>query len=291
MNRQNNKLVLSPLATIVAAIALIYTMLLYRNILFAVIGTSLLFLITVFYLAQNLIVYSAERNKALNANIKSCVEELTSQIENMNNSQSQINKATYLYTRQAAQAIANLESNYTESQAALSKNISTLSNTQNKTAKLLLKCDQKNTIKVVSAIKDMRNNLNETMIQGFDQIQPNNEEMVVLLNEIVSYLRTQSDSMDQALGLQLNNVAHDIKEIAEEIVPEFIENAPIIENNEEVPIVEKTVEEQFAPTFTVVGKSDEEDLAAEPETIAPISDDPNKQLSPDEIAALFASLG
>lgn len=420
MNKQDNKLAFSVLATLIAAIALIYTLIMYHNILFAVIGTSALFLLTAFFLTQNLIAFSTAKNKSLNAQIQNSVYDISSQLETMQNAQSQLGKATFLYTKQAAQAISMLEDNYTESQAALYKNISTLSNTQNKTTKLMLKYDQTNTTKLISAIKDMRNHLNETMIQGFDQIQPNNDDMVAVLTEIVNYLKTQSGSMDQSLGLQLNNVAHELQNIsnsiqhvqitapvqpvmtnvspieeaspnltekiikdiipdtvieeatvteepiveemieaepviedvvpeimkeepvietiteeepvAEEIIPEFIEEEPIIEEVvEKEPIEEEVVEEPtpavpdknpndmlspdeiaalfaaaeptpkaepkeepFTPTFTVVGKSDEEDLLEEPEpvpTVGDITDNPNKQLSPDEIAALFASLG
>lgn len=430
MNKQENKLALSVLSTLIAAIALIYTLIMYRNILFAVIGTSALFLLTAFFLTQNLIAFSAARNKALNLQFKNSINDITMQLDAMNEVQSKLSKANYLYTRQAAQTVSILKDNYTESQSALYKNIATLSNMQNKATKIMLKCDQSNTGKVISAIRDMRNNLNETMIQGFDQIQPNNEEIVTILTELVNYLKTQSGSMDQSLGLQLNNVAHElqnisnsiqhvqitapaqpvmtnaasveeatqnlteefiediipdtvieeatvteepvieemigIKPIIEDVVSEIIEEKPVVE---EEPIKEEVVEEPetvvpdkspndmlspdeiaalfaaaeptpkttepepveepFTPTFTVVGKSDEEDFieeiddtpvieetndnpnkqlspdeiaalfaaaeptpkAAEPEPITPISDDPNKQLSPDEIAALFSSLG
>lgn len=410
MNKQDNKLAVSVLATLIAAIALIYTLIMYRNILFAVIGTSALFLITAFFLTQNLIAFSAARNKALNLQFKNSINDITMQLDAMNEVQSKLSKANYLYTRQAAQTVSILKDNYTESQSALYKNIATLSNMQNKATKIMLKCDQRNTGKVISAIRDMRNNLNETMIQGFDQIQPNNEEIVTILTELVNYLKTQSGSMDQSLGLQLNNVAHELqnisnsiqhvqitapaqpvmtnaapveeatqnlteefiediipdtvieeatvteepvieemietKPIIEDVVPEIIEEKPVVETIteyeslaeeivpeiiKEEPIEEKVVEEPqpavpdkspndmlspdeiaalfaaaeptpktepepieepFTPTFTVVGKSDENDLMEEPEpvpTVGDINNNPNKQLSPDEIAALFAA--
>lgn len=404
MNKQDNKLAFSVLATLIAAIALIYTLIMYRNILFAVIGTSALFLLTAFFLTQNLIAFSSAKNKSLNAQIQNSVYDISSQLETMQNAQSQLGKATFLYTKQAAQTISMLENNYTESQAALYKNISTLSNTQNKTTKLMLKYDQTNTTKLITAIRDMRNHLNETMIQGFDQIQPNNDDMVAVLTEIVNYLKTQSGSMDQALGLQLNNVAHELQnisnsiqhvqitapvqpvmtnvtpvetvmhniavnptdntaeieepiieettknivtdlteEVIEEAIPnleEVIEEATVTEEQsmeamiEAEPVIEDLIpeiieeepapavpdkspndmlspdeiaalfaaaeptpkaepkEEPFTPTFTVVGKSDEEDSMEEPEplsTVGDITDNPNKQLSPDEIAALFAA--
>ena len=50
---------------------------------------------------------------------------------------------------------------------------------------------------------------------------------------------------------------------------------------------EEPEEEPFKPTFTVVGK--EPEPATEPEPVSTVSEDPNKLLSPDEIAALFAA--
>ena len=63
----------------------------------------------------------------------------------------------------------------------------------------------------------------------------------------------------------------------------------------EDPVIEDEKEEPFTPTFTVVGKStDPVEEPEEPAKVATIgdviaSDDPNRQLSADEIAALFAA--
>ena len=64
----------------------------------------------------------------------------------------------------------------------------------------------------------------------------------------------------------------------------------------EEPVTEEAEQEEpFTPTFTVVGKStDPVEEAEEPTKVATIgdvlaSDDPNRQLSADEIAALFAA--
>ncbi|MGN0153627.1 MAG: hypothetical protein ACI4A3_04200, partial [Lachnospiraceae bacterium] len=64
------------------------------------------------------------------------------------------------------------------------------------------------------------------------------------------------------------------------------------------PAPKKEEEKPFTPTFTVVGKSKQEEELPEDNEPAPETsgiptvgdlDDPNKQLSPDEIAALFAA--
>ena len=55
---------------------------------------------------------------------------------------------------------------------------------------------------------------------------------------------------------------------------------PVEETSAQEPVEEPEVTEPVA-----------EEPAQEPVKVEPVSDDPNKQLSPDEIAALFASIG
>lgn len=216
-NKPENKLALSVLATLTTGIALVYTFIMFHRIVFAVAGVAVLFLITAYILTQNIIAYITMRNKSMNVQIKNYIDDISHQIETMNGMQSKLGKATYLYTRQAAEKVSNLENNYTESQAALYKNLSTITNTQNKATKLMIKYDQSNTTKLISTIKDMRNHLSETMVQGFDQIQPNNDDVVAVLNDIVSYLKAQPQQVNEGLSIQLNNVAHELQNISTSI--------------------------------------------------------------------------
>lgn len=391
MEKHNNRLVLSVLATLTAGIALIYTLIMYHNIIFAVAGISVLFLITAYILTQNLIAFSIMKNKSINVHIKDCIDDISTQLEAMNGAQSQIGKATFLYTKQASQVITRLEDNYAESQMTLYKNLASLSNLQSKATRLMIKYDQDNTTKLISTIKDMRNQLNETIIQGFDQIQPNNNEVAAILEDIVAYLKSQPESMDEAFSLQLSNIAQELQNISGNIqemqllpqdmiqpVPvnnekiDFEADAPMDESmaspsdiapedfmntadvtkekevtvfatntTEEVPTVdtakaeaintaettapdinandmlsadeiaalfaaaepspkkESMEDKPFTPTFTVVGKSNEDALAetaadtvTDADDIVIIGDmdsDSGKPLSPDEIAALFAA--
>lgn len=216
-NKPENKLAFSVLATLTTGIALVYTFIMFHRIVFAVVGVGVLFLITAYILTQNIIAYVTMRNKSMNVQIKNYIDDISHQIETMNGVQSKLGKATYLYTRQAAEKVTNLENNYTESQAALYKNLSTITNTQNKATKLMIKYDLNNTTKLISTIKDMRNHLSETMVQGFDQIQPNNDDVVAVLNDIVSYLKSQPQQVNQGLSVQLNNVAHELQNISTSI--------------------------------------------------------------------------
>lgn len=431
MNKQDNKLAFLVLITLTTGIGLIYTLIMYHDIFFAVIGMSLLFLIAAFILTKNIIIFTTMKNKSLNVQIQDCVGGISNQLEAMNGVQAQIGKATFLYTKKAAQSVATLKNNYTESQEALYKNLVTLSNAHNKATKLMIKYDQSNTTKVISTLKDLRNHLSDAMTQGFDQIQsPDNTEVVDTLGEIIDYLKSQSGTMDEALALQLTNIAQELQNVSNNIqniqfiqpempqtvpqdiptmppmqsaeldmeteeteidIPEVeavtditepevditeVEAAadavaadidipdmePVAEEQETInantveteimesepaqpeitieepaepepavpetkdpnakmsddeiaalfaaaePVAKKEVkpvdttpedtEEEFTPTFTVVGKSDTEEVTEEVKeepaankikTIGDLGNDPNKQLSPDEIAALFAS--
>ncbi|MBE5943119.1 MAG: hypothetical protein E7264_11370 [Lachnospiraceae bacterium] len=339
MNKQENKLALSVLTTLISGIALIYTLITYHHIIFAVMGMSLIFLICAYILTQNIIAFSLAKTKASNNQIKEYMQSIIEQIDAMNGTQSQLGKATYLYTKQAAQTVATLENNYLESQEALYKNLSSLSNAQNKATKLMIKYDQNNTTKLISTIKELRNQLSDTMIQGFDQIQPNNAEVITTLEDIVNYLKTQPSGSDQTLNIQLNNVAHELQNISNNMqhfqmtmpgtasVPQpsipITETAPVTEptptmhadisstpndnsseslTNDDIaalfaatepaPMPENTMvqqEETFTPTFTVIGKSDTYENEIDPLANTGGNEDPNKQLSADEIAALFAA--
>jgi hypothetical protein len=441
MNKQDNKLAVSVLSTLIAGIALIYTLIMYHKIIFAVAGMSVIFLITAYILTQNIIAFMNRRNTSLNMQLRKCIDDISTQIEIANSSQSQIGKATYLYTKQAAKAVSSLENNYTESQETLYRNLVSLSHTQNKATKLMIKYDHNNTMKLIATIRELRNQISETMVQGFDQLQPDNGEVVAALHTIVDYLKSQSNQMDQSMSIQLNNVARELQNISNSIqqvqipvsnmmpvtpvasssytapVTSSAETTPVSENvvtpetveeiavdNIVAPDTEETVtvpqetpveeavavageavatdveipteeivatdieipaeetvatdieipaeeivsadieipteetvsadieipteetvsadveipaeetvatdieipaeeavseEEPFTPTFTVVGKSDAPaakaapeptpEPAPEPVSVAPVSDDPNKQLSADEIAALFAA--
>lgn len=327
MNKQNNRLALSVLAALATGIALIYTLIMYHDIIFAVAGMSILFLITAFILTQNLIAFSTMKSKSMNVHIKDCIDDISTQLEAINGCQSQIGKATYLYTKQTAQVITRLEDNYAESQMTLYKNLSSLSNLQNKATKLIIKYDQSNTTKLISTIKDLRNQLSETLIQGFDQIQPNSAEIISVLEDIVTYLKSQPDGINETMGLQLNNIAHELQNVS---VQNDITNQAAVELSEPedisipendspsvTPLTDKTPndmlspdeiaalfaatepapdkekESSFTPTFTVVGKSEpEEERSSETHITSDVNtldENPDKQLSPDEIAALFAA--
>lgn len=295
MNKQNNKLALSVIAALTTGIALIYTLILYHNILFAVAGMSVLFLITAFILTQNLIAFSTMKNKSTNVHIKECLDDISNQLEAINGSQSQIGKATYLYTKQTAEVITRLEDNYAESQMTLYKNLSSLSNLQNKATKLIIKYDQSNTTKLISTIKDLRNQLSDTLIQGFDQIQPNNAEIISVLEDIVAYLKSQPDGINETMGIQLNNIAHELQNVSSSIKqvqipmpePQVLEE-PILSPNIDTDIPADEPEEAiFSPNIDAndIPAGDPEEPIISPSIDADIPAD-----EPEELISSSASM-
>lgn len=306
MNKPENKLAFSVLATLTTGIALIYTFIMFHRILFAVVGVSILFLITAYILVQNIVAYITMRNKSMNVQIKNYIDDISQQIETMNGAQSKLGKATYLYTRQAAEKVSTLENNYAESQAALYKNLSTITNTQNKATKLMIKYDLNNTTKLISTIKDMRNHLSETMVQGFDQIQPNNDDVVAVLNDIVSYLKSQPQQMNQGLSIQLNNVAHELQNISTSIQQvQMPAGTPQVQPMAD-PAYADTEQAKNIPTDNMIPEDIAEDIPEEPiaesipeEAVTNTTESQdnlgiegkssNDMLSADEIAALFAA--
>ena len=81
MNKQDNKLTLSVLAALAAGIALVYTLIMYHSIIFAVAGMSVLFLITAYILTQNIITYISMRNKSADVQLKNMIDDLTTPVE------------------------------------------------------------------------------------------------------------------------------------------------------------------------------------------------------------------
>lgn len=326
MNKYENKLALSVLATLISGIALIYTLIIYHHIIFAVMGVSLLFLICAYVLTQNIIAFTLEKNKKMNKQLREYINDISEQLENMSETQTRLGKATFLYTKKAAKTVDTLENNYTESQDALFKNLSSIAVTQSKATKLIIKCDQANTTKLISTIRELRSQLSDTLVQGLDQIQPDNAEVIEALEYIVNYLKAQPAVPDRTLSLQLNDIAQELQNISnnlqhfqtpvQNIIPETKESisetlnnslpgdditamsdkAPIAEAivAEEVvntePIIEETIIEEAANTEPIIGEAIiGEDSITEAIDDEIVTEASNKQLSADEIAALFAA--
>ncbi len=260
MDKQDNKLALSVLTTLISGIILIL-LIVYHFEIFSIAIVSFLFLICSYMLTLNIIAFSTAKNKAMKLQMKEYMEDISAQLETLSGTQSQLGKATYLYTKKAAQSVAALENNYVESQETLYRNLTSISNAQNKATKLMIKYDQSNTTKVISTIKELRSQLSDTMIQGFDQLQPDNSEIITALEDIVSYLKSQPTVPDQTLSLQLNNVAHELQNISNNI------------QNFQMPI-QNTM---YAPTPSVSPIDGETSLESAPlhtEDIQSVADNP-----------------
>ena len=277
MNRSNdNRIALSVVATLTSGIALIYTLITFHKQIFPVAGVSIIFLICAYLLTQNIVAFVNMKNKSLNVQIKNGMDDLSTQIEGMSSSQAQLGKATYLYTRQAAENLASLRGNYADGQETLVKNLSVIANAQNKSTKLLIKYDQNNTTKLISTMKDLRNHLNETMTQGFDQIQPNNADVVSMLENLVEYLKSQPAGMDQNLSMQINNVAHELQNISSNIarvqampMPNMMQGMPAQPVYQEAPVMASAPIAEDAPVMEEAPIAEEAPVMEE----APIAED------------------
>lgn len=292
MNKPENKLTFSVLATLTTGLALVYTFIMFHRIVFAVVGVGILFLISAYVLTQNIIAYIAMRNKSMNVQIKNYMDDISHQIETMSGAQTKLGKATFLYTKQAAEKVATLENNYSESQAALYKNLSSISNTQNKATKLMIKYDMSNTTKLISTIKDMRNHLSETMVQGFDQIQPNNDDVIAALNDIVAFLKSQPHQVNEGLSIQLNNVAHELQNISTSIQqvqvptigvsPAFQTSVqPEMSDSQQVSDAAPEIAEATVPSEPVIPES-METVIEEPDNTQPVMDEVTEESSEED---------
>ena len=95
-----------------------------------------LFLILAYFLTINIISFVTMRTKSSNVQIKNLFDDISSQIETMSSAQAQIGKSTYYYTKQAAKTITGIEGMYAESQEAIFRNLSSISNAQNFSKKI-----------------------------------------------------------------------------------------------------------------------------------------------------------
>lgn len=296
MNKHNYRIGLTTATVLISGLSLIYTFIMFPHHTYVIAGISLIFIITTTILIQNILSYTAENNRRTLLEIKEYIDRTSVQKNDTEAFQSQLKKATFLYTKQIAKTLSVLENNYTESQEALYKNLSAIYSAQNKSTKLMIKYDQSNTTKVISTLKEVRNQLNDTISHGFDQMNPDSTEVVTLLEDIVTYFKEQPQSMDSSLNLQLNHIIQELQSISDNFQ---MVQAPISSfsepSTEEVSVAfpEDTdtpfetastyEDEAFVPTFTVVGKED-----SIPEEESATVSDSNKTLSDDEIAALFA---
>lgn len=317
-NKSQSSWILPGLFTILTSITTIYCLLQYRSSV-PVVGISTLLLLASAYwlfLTITRIIKSKEtpspsvgeeqRERMNYEGMKLQGEELI-RLVNM------LGKGTYVNTKRTAARLELLLEQYAQLQKSNELLIQRLMDEQTKTAKFQVKYAQNDTGKLIAALNQQCDNLDASistcsaaigrinipataapapvMTQTIDtqQITDSLNELSSELANINASIQDLRQSLASA-GMQAS-VQPTVQPVAEEEAEESLMDTPVAEevvNEEGVPI-----EEDILPETATAEAPDSEASAesATPDVSSLLSDDPNKQLSADEIAALFAALG
>lgn len=325
-NKSQSSWILPGLFTILTSITTIYCLLQYRSSV-PVVGISTLLLLASAYwlfLTITRIIKSKEtpspsvgeeqRERMNYEGMKLQGEELI-RLVNM------LGKGTYVNTKRTAERLELLLEQYAQLQKSNELLIQRLMDEQTKTAKFQVKYAQNDTGKLIAALNQQCDNLDASistcsaaigrisipttaapapvMTQAIDaqQITDSLNELSSELANINASIQDLRQSLASA-GMQAS-VQPTVQPVAEEEAEESLMDTPVAEevvNEEGVPIEEDILPETAtaeAPDSEVPDSeaSAESATSATPDVSSLLSDDPNKQLSADEIAALFAALG
>ncbi len=325
-NKSQSSWILPGLFTILTSITTIYCLLQYRSSV-PVVGISTLLLLASAYwlfLTITRIIKSKEtpspsvgeeqRERMNYEGMKLQGEELI-RLVNM------LGKGTYVNTKRTAERLELLLEQYAQLQKSNELLIQRLMDEQTKTAKFQVKYAQNDTGKLIAALNQQCDNLDASIstcsaaiarisIPATAAPAPvttqtiDTQQITDSLNELSSELANINASIQDlrqslaSAGMQAS-VQPTVQPVAEEEAEESLMDTPVAEevvNEEGVPIEEDILPETAtaeAPDSEVPDSeaSAESATSATPDVSSLLSDDPNKQLSADEIAALFAALG
>lgn len=320
-NKSQSSWILPGLFTILTSITTIYCLLQYRSSV-PVVGISTLLLLASAYwlfLTITRIIKSKEtpspsvgeeqRERMNYEGMKLQGEELI-RLVNM------LGKGTYVNTKRTAERLELLLEQYAQLQKSNELLIQRLMDEQTKAAKFQVKYAQNDTGKLIAALNQQCDNLDASistcsaaigrisipataaptpvMTQTIDtqQITDSLNELSSELANINASIQDLRQSLASA-GMQAS-VQPTVQPVAEEEAEESLMDTPVAEevvNEEGVPIEEDILPETATAEAPDSEASAESATSATPDVSSLLSDDPNKQLSADEIAALFAALG
>lgn len=320
-NKSQSSWILPGLFTILTSITTIYCLLQYRSSV-PVVGISTLLLLASAYwlfLTITRIIKSKEtpspsvgeeqRERMNYEGMKLQGEELI-RLVNM------LGKGTYVNTKRTAERLELLLERYAQLQKSNELLIQRLMDEQTKAAKFQVKYAQNDTGKLIAALNQQCDNLDASistcsaaigrisipataaptpvMTQTIDtqQITDSLNELSSELANINASIQDLRQSLASA-GMQAS-VQPTVQPVAEEEAEESLMDTPVAEevvNEEGVPIEEDILPETATAEAPDSEASAESATSATPDVSSLLSDDPNKQLSADEIAALFAALG
>ena len=321
-NKSQSSWILPGLFTILTSITTIYCLLQYRNSV-PVVGISTLLLLASAYwlfLTITRIIKSKEtpspsvgeeqRERMNYEGMKLQGEELI-RLVNM------LGKGTYVNTKRTAERLELLLEQYAQLQKSNELLIQRLMDEQTKTAKFQVKYAQNDTGKLIAALNQQCDNLDASistcsaaiarisipataapapvMTQTIDtqQITDSLNELSSELANINASIQDLRQSLASA-GMQAS-VQPTVQPVAEEEeAEESLMDTPVAEEvvNEEGVLIEEDILPETATAEAPDSEASAESAtSATPDVSSLLSDDPNKQLSADEIAALFAALG
>lgn len=313
-NKPSNTWIAAGLLTIVTTITTIYCLLEYRNTVWILGLSSLLLLASAYWL---FICISRDRKASAAMQEKSVGEEqrermnyegMKLQGEELIRLMNTIGKGTYVNTKHTSQSLNELSAELIHNQQTITELLQSLQQNQTKTAKFQVKYQQEDTSRLVHALE----NMTTSTTAAIANVTPVESATTGTIDFSSLDMQGVIDSI-QALSEQLDHINHSIQDLQLQVRTVVEQAEPFSEPNTnmtfpaneeitlETEIVPPTVEEsplateiETPETEEVIPESEEiiEDTPAETADVSSIiSDDPNKQLSADEIAALFAALG
>lgn len=313
-NKPSNTWIAAGLLTIVTTITTIYCLLEYRNTVWILGLSSLLLLASAYWL---FICISRDRKASAAMQEKSVGEEqrermnyegMKLQGEELIRLMNTIGKGTYVNTKHTSQSLNELSAELIHNQQTITELLQSLQQNQTKTAKFQVKYQQEDTSRLVHALE----NMTTSTTAAIANVTPVESATTGTIDFSSLDMQGVIDSI-QALSEQLDHINHSIQDLQLQVRTVVEQAEPFSEPNTnmtfpaneeitlETEVVPPTVEEsplateiETPETEEVIPESEEiiEDTPAETADVSSIiSDDPNKQLSADEIAALFAALG
>lgn len=313
-NKPSNTWIAAGLLTIVTTITTIYCLLEYRNTVWILGLSSLLLLASAYWL---FICISRDRKASAAMQEKSVGEEqrermnyegMKLQGEELIRLMNTIGKGTYVNTKHTSQSLNELSAELIHNQQTITELLQSLQQNQTKTAKFQVKYQQEDTSRLVHALENMATSTTAAIAN----VTPVESATTGTIDFSSLDMQGVIDSI-QALSEQLDHINHSIQDLQLQVRTVVEQAEPFSEPNTnmtfpaneeitlETEVVPPTVEEsplateiETPETEEVIPESEEiiEDTPAETADVSSIiSDDPNKQLSADEIAALFAALG
>lgn len=313
-NKPSNTWIAAGLLTIVTTITTIYCLLEYRNTVWILGLSSLLLLASAYWL---FICISRDRKSSAAMQEKSVGEEqrermnyegMKLQGEELIRLMNTIGKGTYVNTKHTSQSLNELSAELIHNQQTITELLQSLQQNQTKTAKFQVKYQQEDTSRLVHALENMATSTTAAIAN----VTPVESATTGTIDFSSLDMQGVIDSI-QDLSEQLDHINHSIQDLQLQVRTVVEQAEPFSEPNTnmtfpaneeitlEAEVVPPTVEEsplateiETPETEEVIPESEEiiEDTPAETADVSSIiSDDPNKQLSADEIAALFAALG